>query len=532
MKITPTKIKDVLIIEPQFFQDERGFFMETFQKDKYKEHGIPTEFFQDNLSESKKGVLRGLHYQAPPFEQGKLIQVIKGAVLDVAVDIRFGSPTFGQYVSAILSEENKKQLWIPPGFAHGFLTLSDTAIFSYRCTKPYSPEHDRGIAWNDPDLNIHWNIEDPIVSEKDKNHTKFRDIEKDFAYSSLKLNKKYLNDRKKILVTGGAGFIGSNFIHYILKKYPNYEITNLDVLNYAGNPENLRETENNINYKFIKGDITDKELVDDLAKDADVIVHFAAESHVDRSIMEPNAFIRSNIIGTYNLLNAARKNGNKRFHHISTDEVFGSLGPNDPAFNENTPYDPRSPYSASKAASDHLVRAYYHTYGLPITISNCSNNYGPYQFPEKLIPLFITNLLEGKKVPLYGDGMNIRDWLYVEDHCEAIDLIIHEGKIGETYNIGGGCEKNNKEITHKILELMGRGEEMIEYVKDRPGHDRRYAIDFSKIKNELGWTPRTDFEEGLKKTIKWYNENESWWRSIKSGEYKNYYKKNYPTAKG
>lgn len=342
----------------------------------------------------------------------------------------------------------------------------------------------------------------------------------------------------KILVTGGAGFIGSNFIHYILDKHPDYKITNLDLLTYAGNLENLKDLENNPNYKFVKGDIADKNLVGDLVKDADVIVHFAAESHVDRSIIEPDAFIRSNILGTYNLLNAARKNGDKRFHHISTDEVFGSLGSKDPAFNENTPYDPRSPYSASKAASDHLVRAYYHTYGLPITISNCSNNYGPYQFPEKLIPLFITNLMEGKKVPLYGDGMNIRDWLYVKDHCEAIDLIIHEGKIGETYNIGGDCEKSNLEIANKIIEFVvdknppnspfrKRGGDWIEFVKDRLGHDRRYAIDFSKIKNELGWAPRTDFEEGLRKTIKWYNENESWWRSIKSGKCKNYYEKQY-----
>jgi len=346
----------------------------------------------------------------------------------------------------------------------------------------------------------------------------------------------------RLLITGGAGFIGSNFIHYVLKKYPDYQIVNLDILTYSGNPENLKDIENNPKHKFIKGDIADKKLVNDLVEDVDIIVHFAAESHVDRSIMEPNAFIRSNILGTYNLLNAVRKNGNKRFHYISTDEVFGSLGPNDPAFNENTPYDPRSPYSASKAASAHLVRAYYHTFNLPVTISNCSNNYGPYQFPEKLIPLFITNLIEGKKVPLYGDGMNVRDWLYVEDHCEAIDLIIHEGKIGETYNIGGNFEKNNKEITYKIIELMkgnspspfSKGglegdfySQYIEYVKDRPGHDRRYAIDFSKIKNELGWAPRTDFEEGLRKTIKWYNENESWWRNIKSGEYKKYYERQY-----
>jgi len=331
----------------------------------------------------------------------------------------------------------------------------------------------------------------------------------------------------KLLITGGAGFIGSNFIHYILKKYPDYKIINLDLLTYAGNLENLKNIENNPNYKFIQGDITDAKLVNELVKNADIIVHFAAETHVDRSIMDSAAFLHTNIIGTHTLLEAARNNGNKRFHHVSTDEVFGSLGPDDAPFNENTPYDPRSPYSASKAASDHLVRAYFHTYGLPITISNCSNNYGPYQFPEKLIPLFVTNLMEGKKVPLYGDGMNVRDWLYVEDHCEAIDKVIREGIIGETYCVGGRVEKNNREITHELLKLMDKNESYVEFAEDRPGHDKRYAIDYSKIKKKLGWEPKVSFEEGLQRTVEWYKNNENWWRNIKSGEYKDYYKKQY-----
>jgi dTDP-glucose 4,6-dehydratase len=331
----------------------------------------------------------------------------------------------------------------------------------------------------------------------------------------------------KLLVTGGAGFIGSNFIRYILKKYPDYEIVNLDLLTYAGNLENLKDIENNKNYKFVKGDIADKDLVDKLVKDCDAIVNFAAESHVDRSILDSSDFIRTNIVGTHNLLEAAKMSGLKRFHHISTDEVFGHLGPNDPAFDENTPYAPRSPYSASKAASDHLVRAYFHTFGLPVTISNCSNNFGPFHFPEKLIPLAITNLIEGKKIPVYGDGLQVRDWLFVEDHCEAIDLIIQRGKIGETYCVGGNSEKTNMEIVRKILELLEKGEEMIEYVKDRPGHDRRYAIDFSKISSELGWQPRTSFEDGMKETIEWYKANESWWRDVKSGEYQKYYEKQY-----
>jgi dTDP-glucose 4,6-dehydratase len=332
-----------------------------------------------------------------------------------------------------------------------------------------------------------------------------------------------------ILVTGGAGFIGSNFIHHMMKKYLDYKIVNLDLLTYAGNLENLREVEKNPNYKFVKGDIADEKIVANIINEENInlIVNFAAESHVDRSILGPDAFINTNILGTYNLLKCAKENGNIRFHHISTDEVFGSLGLDDPGFTEVTRYDPRSPYSAAKASSDHLVSAFFHTYGLPTTISNCSNNYGPYHFPEKVIPLFITNLLEGKKIPLYGDGMNIRDWLYVEDHARAIDLIIQKGKIGETYCVGGNCEKNNKELTHLILRLMDKGEHMVEFVKDRPGHDRRYAIDFSKIKNELGWEPQVSFEEGLKMTIEWYKNNEDWWKKIKSGEYQKYYEENY-----
>ena len=331
----------------------------------------------------------------------------------------------------------------------------------------------------------------------------------------------------RLLVTGGTGFIGSNFIKYILNKYPNYRVINLDLLTYAGNLENLKEVQDNPNYKFVKGDICDGELADQLVKDCETIVHFAAESHVDRSILDPAAFVKTNVLGTQVLLEAARRQGLKRFHHVSTDEIYGSLSEDDLPFNEKTAYDPRSPYSASKAGSDHLVRAYWHTYGLPITISNCTNNFGPYQFPEKFIPLFITNLIEGKKVPLYGDGLNKRDWLYVEDHCEALDLILHQGKIGETYCLGGGCEKTNIEVARQLVRLLGYGDEMILLVKDRPGHDRRYAVDFSKIKQEFGWQPKTNFEEGLAATVKWYQENQEWWKKIKSGEYLEYYKKQY-----
>ncbi len=335
----------------------------------------------------------------------------------------------------------------------------------------------------------------------------------------------------KIFITGGAGFIGTNFIIYMMKKYPEYKIINFDKLTYAGNLNNLKSISNNPNYKFIKGDICNYQEVKEAMYGCDWVVHFAAESHVDRSIMDPDTFVKTNILGTNILLRVAQELHLKRFHHISTDEVFGALGPTDPKFNENTAYAPRSPYSASKASADHLVRAYFHTFNLPITISNCSNNYGPYQFPEKFIPLFATNLIENKKVPLYGNGLNIRDWIHVDDHSRAIDLILHQAKIGETYCIGGDAEKTNLEITNLILKYFNKDEEMIEKVVDRKGHDFRYAIDFSKIKNELGWEPKIDFESGLARTLKWYQEHEDWWRDIKSGKYKKYYTKQYGEEK-
>ena len=319
----------------------------------------------------------------------------------------------------------------------------------------------------------------------------------------------------KILVTGGAGFIGSNFIRYWLKNNPQDEIVNLDLLTYAGNLANLKDLETNSNYCFVKGDICDFSLLDNLAYDVDLIVNFAAESHVDRSIENSADFIKTNVEGTRVLLEIVKKY-NLRFHHVSTDEVFGSLEMDDEPFNEKTPYDPRSPYSASKAASDHLVRAYFHTHDLKITISNCSNNYGPYQYPEKLIPLFITNLIEGKKLPLYGDGKNIRDWIHVDDHNRGLEMIIKKGRIGETYCLGGGRELMNVEITKEILNLKGLGEEMIEYVGDRLGHDRRYGVDFTKAKNELGFEPEIDFIDGLKSTITWYEENKEWWLNLKN----------------
>ena len=342
------------------------------------------------------------------------------------------------------------------------------------------------------------------------------------------------------LVTGGAGFIGSNYIHYMFKKYDNeIRIINVDALTYAGNLENLKDVEKRENYTFVKANICDKDAISKIfaENDIDRVVHFAAESHVDRSIRNPEIFVQTNVLGTAVMLNCAKaawelpdgsfKEG-KKFLHVSTDEVYGSLPDDDNAFfYETTPYDPHSPYSASKASSDMLVKAYMDTYHFPANITNCSNNYGPFQFPEKLIPLIINNALHGKKLPVYGDGKNVRDWLYVEDHCKAIDLIIHKGRVGEVYNIGGHNEMKNIDIVKLICKELGKPESLITHVTDRKGHDMRYAIDPTKIHNELGWLPETKFADGIKKTIKWYLENREWWETIISGEYQNYYEKMY-----
>ncbi len=326
---------------------------------------------------------------------------------------------------------------------------------------------------------------------------------------------------RTILVTGGAGFIGSNFVRFMLEKYDNVKIINFDSLTYAGNLDNLKSVENNPNYQFILGDITSKEDVEKAVSGVDEIVHFAAESHVDRSITGPAVFVQTNVIGTQILLDAAKEKGIKRFHHVSTDEVFGSLSLEDreAKFSETTPYDPHSPYSASKAGSDHLVRAYFDTYSLPITISNCTNNYGPFHFPEKVIPLFITNVLKDKPVPIYGEGKAVRDYLFVTDHCSAIDVILEKGKPGETYCIGGDSEKNTIELADAILKELGKDQSFKTFVEDRKGHDMRYAMDHSKITRELGWKPSVTFEEGLKQTIEWYKNNEPWWQRIISKEY-------------
>jgi dTDP-glucose 4,6-dehydratase len=373
--------------------------------------------------------------------------------------------------------------------------------------------------------------------------------------SHIPFPKSHFPHPKSILVTGGAGFIGSNFIHYMLKKYPNYQIVNLDKLTYAGNLNNLKDVENNSHYYFVKGDIGNRELVEYIFETfkPNFVVNFAAESHVDRSIENPKIFLETNVIGTQVLLDAAKKywltNGdwkeNVKFIQISTDEVYGSLGPTG-FFTEETPLDPHSPYSASKASTDFIVKAYFDTFEMPVNITRCSNNYGPYQFPEKLIPLMINNALNNKELPIYGDGKQIRDWLYVEDHCKAIDLVMHKGKIGEVYNIGGHNERTNLQIVNRICSILDElypisknstftiqhstfksYKELIRFVSDRPGHDRRYGIDPTKIHNELSWSPETPFEEGIKKTVKWYLDNIDWIKNVTSGEYQKYYKKMY-----
>ena len=335
----------------------------------------------------------------------------------------------------------------------------------------------------------------------------------------------------KILITGGAGFIGANFVFYMLKEHPDYDIVCLDALTYAGNLETLEPAMKNDRFKFVKGDVADREAVFKLFEEEgfNVVVNFAAESHVDRSIEDPGIFLKTNILGTQVLMDACNKYGIERFHQVGTDEVYGDLPLDRPDlfFTETTPITASSPYSASKASADLLVMAYHRTYGLPVTISRCSNNYGPYQFPEKLIPLMIANALADKELPVYGEGLNVRDWLYVEDHCRAIDLILHEGKVGEVYNIGGHNEMKNIDIVKLICKYLDKPETLIKYVTDRKGHDLRYAIDPTKIHEELGWLPTTMFADGIKKTIDWYLDNQDWWKNIISGEYQEYYEKMY-----
>jgi dTDP-glucose 4,6-dehydratase len=329
-----------------------------------------------------------------------------------------------------------------------------------------------------------------------------------------------------LLVTGGCGFIGSNFVRHVLAADPGVTVVNFDALTYAGNPANLAELEGHPRYRFVKGDVADRDAVRDAVRGADGVIHFAAESHVDRSILDSGPFVRTNVVGTQVLLDAARQAGVRRYVQVSTDEVYGSLGP-DGAFTEQTPLAPNSPYAASKAAADLLVRSYHHTFGMPAVITRCSNNYGPYQFPEKLVPLFISNLLRGEPVPVYGDGLQVRDWIHVRDHCSGVEAAWRRGRPGEVYNFGGRSEKTNLELTYLLLDLLGKPRTMIRHVQDRPGHDRRYAIDCSKAERELGWRPAVTFEQGLRETVAWYRANAAWVEQVRSGEYLRYYERQY-----
>lgn len=564
MEYKECDISGVWIIEPKLFSDERGYFMESFKQEEFEAHVGKIDFIQDNESCSSRGVLRGLHYQLPPYSQAKLVRVIKGSVLDVAVDLRKDSPTFGQYVSVELSGENKRQLFVPRGFAHGFHVLSDEAVFSYKVDNPYRPAYERSIRYDDPDIAVDWKIaldEQLCLSNKDLKAPWLKEAELD------NMSKKW---RKTYLVTGAAGFIGANFVKYMLAKYDDIRIVILDNLTYAGNYKTIENDIDDYRCFFVHDTINHLELVKSLLMKYDIscIINFAAESHVDRSILNPSLFLETNVLGTQALLECAKEvwtigkdatgypvwRDGVRFHQVSTDEVYGSLGA-DGYFTEETPLNPHSPYSASKAGADFCVLSYRDTYKMPVSITRCSNNYGPYHFPEKLIPLLIKNILEGKQLPIYGDGSNVRDWLYVEDHCNAIDLVVCKGRAGEVYNVGGHNEKTNLEIVKLVIrtihhlmenypvyrsalkkrEIGPNGElsvdwindSLITFVKDRLGHDQRYAIDPTKIHEELGWIPETPFEVGIRKTICWYLENQKWVEEIVDGSYELYYHKMY-----
>lgn len=558
-------ISGVWIIEPKVFNDARGYFMEAFKQEEFEAHVGKVDFVQDNESRSSRGVLRGLHYQLPPFSQAKLVRVVKGRVLDIAVDLRKDSPTFGKYISVELSDENKRQLFIPQGFAHGFHVLSEEAVFTYKVDNPYRPAYERGIRYDDPQIAVDWKIEPDeqlSLSEKDQKAPLFGEAELD-NLSDKKLKRTYL-------VTGAAGFIGANFIKYMLANHDDVRIVILDSLTYAGNYKTIEKDIDEYRCFFEYGSINDTDLIRRLFEKYPItnVVNFAAESHVDRSIMNPGLFVETNVLGTQALLDGAKKawtvgkdsvgypvwREGVRFHQVSTDEVYGSLGA-EGYFTETTPLAPHSPYSASKTGADLLVLAYKDTYKMPVSITRCSNNYGPYHFPEKLIPLLIKNILEGKSLPIYGDGSNVRDWLYVEDHCKAIDWVVSKGRVGEIYNVGGHNEKTNLEIVKLVIRTIRSlmeehpvyrqvlkkrvigadgelsvdwiNDSLITFVKDRLGHDQRYAIDPTKIHDELRWIPETSFEEGIKKTIGWYLDNQKWVEDIVDGSYEQYYNKQY-----
>ena len=518
-EVIDTDLPQLKIIKPKVFADNRGFFMEFFKKSDFEKAGIDTDFVQDNHSKSVKGVLRGLHYQKEPKAQGKLVRCVKGAIFDVAVDIRKGSPTFGRWFAVQLSEENKLMVWIPKGFAHGFLTLTEEAEVIYKVSgAEYSPEYETGIKWNDPDIGIKWpteNIKELILSPKDKNLPFLKDADINFVYKGEWF--------MKLLITGGAGFIGSEFVRQAVEK--GYEVVVVDKLTYAGDLERLKSVEDKI--KFYKVDITNREFIEYIfmKEKPKAIVHWAAESHVDRSILDPYIFIHTNVIGTQVLLDVAKESNIEKFINIATDEVYGELG-EEGQFFEDTPLKPNSPYSVSKASADMLARAYHKTYRLPVITVRPSNNYGPWQYPEKLIPVIILKAINNEPVPVYGEGKNIREWLYVSDCAEAVFEILEKGRVGEIYNVGSGEERRNIEVVKTILNILGKSEGLIRFVKDRPGHDYRYSLNTKKIESQIGWKAKVKFEEGLQKTVKWYLDNLDWTKK-KLKYLKDYWKKVY-----
>ena len=536
----------VQLIVPRRFGDSRGWFTEVYNEETFRARGIGCRFVQDNHSLSApRFTLRGLHFQTPPRGQDKLVRCIRGRIFDVAVDVRAGSPTFGKWVGAELSAQNGHQLFVPIGFAHGFLTLEEECEVSYKCSDLYAPEQDGGIRWDDPDVALAWPMPAgtrPELSAKDEKLPLLAGFDSPFAYDGRPLFNVtgayffYTNrggpDPMRIFVTGGAGFIGSALVRHLIGN-TEHEVLNFDKLTYAGTLSTVERVSGSGRYRFVQGDICDAAAVRAALRDfrPDVVTHLAAESHVDRSIDGPGAFIQTNMVGTFVMLSEARAywqglddpaKAAFRFHHISTDEVYGTLGDTG-LFTEDTPYDPRSPYSASKAGSDHLVSAWGHTYGLPVLITNCSNNYGPYHFPEKLIPLMIVKALAGEQLPVYGAGANVRDWLYVEDHVRALQAVFERGQVGRTYNVGGNNEKKNLDVVRTVCAILdrlrprgggGSYADQIAFVADRPGHDARYAIDASRIRDELGWEPQETFETGIEKTVRWYLDHEPWWRAI------------------
>ena len=536
LDVSPMSIPGVRLIRSKRFQDQRGYFAETYVQRDYVAAGISNNFVQDNQSYSvAPGTLRGLHFQTAPFAQAKLVRVLRGKIFDVVVDLRRSSKSYGQHVTVELSAEGGEQLFVPVGFAHGFCTLVPDTEVTYKVDAVYSAANDCGVNAADPDLGIRWPVRkgSEVLSEKDRALPMLKDIPAPFPLRKHSNHMKM--DSSRILVTGGAGFIGSAVCRQLVDVY-GASVINVDKLTYAANLHSLDSIAGNPRYVFERADICDRNALDAVFNrhQPTAVIHLAAESHVDRSISGPEAFLKTNIEGTYHLLEATRhyygslgaeQRSQFRVVHVSTDEVYGSLGA-EGLFREDSPYQPSSPYSASKAASDHLAHAWYKTYGLPIIISNCSNNYGPYQFPEKLIPLTLLNAFQGKPLPVYGTGSNVRDWLYVEDHARGLITLLEKGRLGEKYNFGGNSERTNLVVVELICDILDRiaptsgpRRSLITFVADRRGHDRRYAIDASKAQAELGWQPQYSFESGLERTIKWYLHNSEWWIPLRERVY-------------